>query len=315
MLPPLINIVVPLHNEEIVFDALVQRLIRLMTTSKLTIRVLLVDDGSTDNTSLLMRAISLEDERFTSIFLSRNFGHQIALTAGLAHVDATEAVLLLDGDLQDPPELLEEFYLHFQKGFDVVYGIRTERKESYFKRIAYKTFYRILKQVAYVDIPLDAGDFSLLSRKVVNALNQMPEESRMLRGMRSWVGFRQIGIPYKRLQRHSGNSKYNLTKLFQLAFNGIFNFSEYPIRFITILGFSTMLLSVSYFIVILFKKILLDTVPEGFTALIFLIILFGGVQLIAIGIIGEYILRIFFQVKKRPLYLIKTTIKNGEVNL
>jgi len=307
---PQINILIPLYNEESVFFDLVKRLKSVIDSTNIRTTVILVDDGSKDETPNLIRQLVFTDNRFTGVLLSRNFGHQKCLTAGMAHVNATEGVFILDGDLQDPPELLEEFYAKLSKGYDVVYAIRKERKEGWLKKTAYKSFYRILKKVSMLDMPLDSGDFSMISRRIVDFLNSMPEESRFIRGMRSWVGFEQIGVAYKRDERHSGDSKYSLKKLLGLAFDGIFNFSEYPIKFISFLGVSTIGVSGIYFLVTVLKKWMYGTVPEGFTALLFVVILFGGVQLLAIGIIGEYVLRIFFQVKRRPLFVVKEVIKN-----
>ena len=270
--------------------------------------VILVDDGSTDATSFLMKQLSSKDARFSSVILSRNFGHQLALTAALTMVNASEAVMIIDGDLQDPPELLEEMVLLYKEGYDVVYAVRESRKEGFFKVRFYKLFYRMLQKIASIDIPLDSGDFSLLSRRVVDVMNAMPEESRYLRGMRSWIGFKQIGYKYSRPDRQAGNTQYTLRHLLRLAMNGIFNFSEFPIKFITFLGVSTMSIGVIYFIITLVKRFSSDYVPDGFTAIVFLIILFGGVQLFSIGIIGEYLIRVFFQVKKRPLFIIKELI-------
>ena len=310
---PQINILIPLYNEEEVFDQLISRLTDLINGSDLTITVIMVDDGSRDNTPFLMRDVSMRDDRFTSVFLSRNFGHQRALTAALSCVDAQEAVLILDGDLQDPPELLEDLYLRFKEGYDIVYAVRKKRKESVLQKASYKLFYRILKKISYLHIPLDTGDFSLISRKVVDNLNEMKEESRFLRGMRSWVGYKQIGVPYERAERQAGDSKYSILSLIKLALNGIFNFSEFPIKLITNLGFLTVFISVCYLSLTLIKKYVYGVVPEGFTGLIFAITLFGGVQLISIGVLGEYILRIFFQVKSRPLFIINKQIKNKEI--
>lgn len=305
---PEINIIIPLYNEELVFPLLIKRITELLDRSDLVITVILVDDGSTDATSLLMKQLSSEDERFSSIILSRNFGHQVALTAALTMVNASEAVLIIDGDLQDPPELLEAMYPLYQEGYDVVYAVRETRREGILKVGFYKVFYRVLQKIASIDIPLDSGDFSLLSRRVVDVINSMPEESRYLRGMRSWVGFKQIGYKYSRPDRQAGNTQYSFRHLLRLAMNGIFNFSEFPIKFITFLGVSTMSIGVIYFIITLIKRFSSDYVPDGFTAIVFLIILFGGVQLISIGIIGEYLIRVFFQVKKRPLFIIKELI-------
>lgn len=310
MLNPQINIVIPLFNEEEVFGDLMERLTSVINSSKLSASIIMVDDGSKDNTAFLMEQQSLRDERFISVILSRNFGHQYALTAGFTHVDATEAVLIIDGDLQDPPELMDEFFEQIKLGYDVVYAVREKRKENFFKKIAYRSFYRFLKRISYIDFPLDSGDFSLISRRVVDHLNSMPEESRFLRGMRSWIGFKQIGLPYERQKREAGESKYTFRKLLKLALNGIFNFSEYPIKFVSNMGVMTVLLSLIYFIITVIKRFYFGSVPEGFTSLVLLIIFFGGVQLIAIGIIGEYVLRIFFQVKNRPLFIVKDVIKN-----
>ena len=305
---PQINFLIPLYNEEEVFQSLVDRLKNIMDASPLTIEAILVDDGSRDQTPQLMRSLALQDERFQAIYLSRNFGHQLALSAGLSYVNATDAVLIIDGDLQDPPELISDFYEYYKKGFDVVYAVRKKRKEGFFKKLAYKSFYAFLDKIAYIKIPIDSGDFSLVSRRVVDHLNQMPEESRFLRGMRSWIGYQQIGVEYERHERHSGQSKYPLSKLIKLAFNGIFNFSEYPIKVVFNLGLIVLVISMVYFGHTLFKKLVFGTTPEGFTALLFTIIMFGGVQLIALGLIGEYVLRIFFQVKGRPLFIVKERI-------
>ncbi|MEL6634568.1 MAG: glycosyltransferase family 2 protein [Bacteroidota bacterium] len=312
MSQPQINIVVPLYNEEAVFEKLIQRLQKLMDSMSQSIEVILIDDGSKDQTGMLMRLISLQDPRFQSIFLSRNHGHQLALTAGLSVVNATEAVMVIDGDLQDPPELLTDFYEKLKEGYEVIYAVRKNRKESLPKRMAYKLYYRIQRKLSNVEIPLDSGDFCMMSRRAVDVLNQMPEQSRFIRGMRAWIGFNQIGIEYDRSAREEGESKYSFKQLLSLAFNGIFNFSEFPIRFITRLGIGTVTISLLYLIHTLFKRFVLNEVPEGFTALLLTIVMFSGVQLISLGLIGEYVLRIFFQIKGRPLFIIKEHIRQQE---
>lgn len=309
---PQISIVAPLYNEEQTFPRLIERLNVLMDSTPLSIEVVLVNDGSRDRTPELMEALSLVDARYQSVFLARNHGHQIAVTAGLTFAQASEAVMVIDGDLQDPPELLFELYEHYKKGYDVVYAIRKKRKENYWKRMAYKSFYRILKKISYIDIPLDSGDFSLMSRRVVDVMNAMPEESRYLRGMRSWVGFRQIGITYEREARQAGESKYSLKLLLRLAYNGVFNFSEFPIKIIKRISYFAIGISLIYFFLTLYKRFILQEVPEGFTALLFTIIFFSGIQLFFLGILGEYILRIFFQVKGRPLFVIEKRIVQNE---
>lgn len=309
---PQLSIISPLYNEQETLPLLVQRLDSLMNSlGHLSIEVVLIDDGSRDNTPALMQALALANPRYHCVFLARNHGHQLALTAGIAAARATEAMMIIDGDLQDPPELLGQFYDLYKQGYDVVYAVREKRKENIFKRMAYYSFYRILKQISYIDIPLDSGDFSLISRRIANVLNKMPEESRFLRGMRTWIGFKQIGVKYERSERAAGEPKYNFAMLFKLAYNGIFNFSEFPIRFVSGLGVFTVLMALMYFLGVVIKKYFFHEVIEGFPALLFMVILFGGVQLLAIGIIGEYILRIFFQGKNRPLFIIKSVIKDG----
>lgn len=284
-----------------------------MNSLPLRIEVVLIDDGSRDNTALLMRQIALTDNRYHCVFLSRNHGHQLALTAGLASARATEALFVIDGDLQDPPELLPDFYQKLQEGYDVVYAVRRKRKENFIKKTGYFLFYRLLKSISYVDIPLDSGDFALISRRVADVMNQMPEESRFLRGMRSWVGFKQTGFEYERSERVAGESKYSFKQLFNLAYNGIFNFSEFPIKFMTRSGGVAIGIALVYFVTVIIKKLFYAEVIEGFTALLFVIILFSGVQLMALGIIGEYVLRIFFQSKGRPLYVVKEKIIESTV--
>ena len=309
-----ITILVPLFNEALVLPELFTRLQNLIDGLALQVNVLLVDDGSTDGTAVFIQEQLQNNESFSAIYLSRNFGHALALTAGLANVPVnSDAVFIIDGDLQDPPELLTRFVAKMEEGFDVVYGIRTHRREGFFKKICYKVYYRLLTGFSNIKMPLDAGDFSLISKRVVLKLNTLPEESRYLRGLRSWVGFKQAGLAYQRQQRRGGGeSKYSYRSLFKLAFNGIFNFSEFPIRLIGIVGFLSIFIALFYLAVTVYKKMVFGTVPEGFTALIFAIVLFSGVQLLSLGIIGEYILRIFFQVKQRPLYIIKSKTIKGE---
>jgi dolichol-phosphate mannosyltransferase len=310
---PTISIVVPLFNESDSFPFLVERLDKIIQNSPVPIEVVLVDDGSTDNTAMMMELLAMQNAHYQSVFLARNYGHQTALTAGLQYARGTEAIMIIDGDLQDPPELLFKFYDYYKQGYDVVYAIRKKRREGFMKKLSYKAFYRILKQISYIDIPIDSGDFSLISRRVANILNRMPEESRYIRGMRTWVGFKQIGVEYDRSERMAGSSKYSLKKLFQLAYNGIFNFSEFPIKFISKLGYFTVIISLIYLGYTIFKKVVSGNVPEGFTATLMAIILFSGVQLISLGVIGEYLLRIFFQVKGRPLFVVKNVIQEKEL--
>ena len=307
-----ISIVVPLYNEQAVFDNLIERLVKVIDTTLFSCEVLLIDDGSTDNTRHLVEKICEKDSRFTGILLSRNHGHQLAVSAGLANVRGQKGAMIIDGDLQDPPELVKEFYELLMNGYDVIYAIRKNRKESFLKKVAYSTYYRLQKKISSFTIPIDSGDFSMLSRRVVDTMNNMPEQSRYLRGMRAWVGFKQIGYEYDRDERQAGETKYSWKKLFELAFNGIFNFSDFPVKFITRMGFITVVFSLIYFGYNIYRKLFYDDVPQGFTATILAIILFSGVQLISLGLIGEYVLRIYNQVRKRPLFIIEKIIQEGK---
>lgn len=307
---PEISFVIPLYNEEANFDALCGRLTDIINRLPYTCEVVLVDDGSKDNTALLMSNTALVNEQYHAVFLSRNHGHQLALSAGLKMARATKAVMILDGDLQDPPELIIEFLEKLNQGYDVIYGIRKNRKESNIKKLAYWLYYRIMKSIAHIDLPLDSGDFALISRKVTDYINTMPEQNRYLRGMRTWIGFKQIGIAYQRSARNAGVTKYSWKKLFELAYSGVFNFSTIPVKVITRLGIVTIMVSLAYLAYVIISRFFFNNVPDGFTALIFAIVIFSGVQLISLGIIGEYVLRIYQQSQNRPLFIIDKVICN-----
>ncbi|MCB0396709.1 MAG: glycosyltransferase family 2 protein [Flavobacteriales bacterium] len=305
---PAISIIIPLYNEEEVFPLLKERLQGIMKSPDYSLEIVMVDDGSTDSTPALMEQLAVEDGRFQAVFLSRNFGHQQALSAGLMHVRATEAVMIIDGDLQDPPELVFDFFRKLKEGYDVVYAVRRKRKEGLLKKLAYFLFYRIQRRMTNIRIHADSGDFCMMSTRVVRILNDMPEDNRFLRGMRSWVGFKQYGFEYERAERKAGRSKYSLRMLVNLAYNGIFNFSALPIRFITSLGLYAILLSLGYLTYTLVRKFWFDDVPSGFTGILVAIIMLGGVQLISIGVVGEYVVRIFQQTKGRPRFIVKEHI-------
>lgn len=308
---PNISIVVPLYNEEQVFEQLVQRLSDVMDNAGFSCEVVMVNDGSIDNTAQLVEDLCYKDNRFTGVLLSRNHGHQMAVTAGLAYTRGTKGVMIIDGDLQDPPELVIEFYKLLTEGYDVIYAIRKNRKEGPVKKLAYWLYYRLQKKISNFNIPLDSGDFSMLSRRVVDYMNQMPEQSRYLRGMRSWIGFKQKGYEYNRDERQAGETKYSWKKLFELAFNGIFNFSDFPVKIITRAGFFTIVVSLLYLCYIIFRKLIYNNVPQGFTATFVAIVLFSGVQLLSLGLIGEYVLRIYNQVRNRPLFIVDKLLQEG----
>lgn len=314
MQTPQVTLIVPLYNEEETLPHLIERLDAVLASFPVETEVVLVNDGSKDRTSEMINLLGLSNPKYQIVELSRNFGHPYAITAGMQYARGNEAIMILDGDLQDPPELLHDFYALIKEGYDVVYGVRKKRKENFLKVFAYAAFYRILKSISTIDMPLDSGDFSMISRRVVDLLNQMPEESRYVRGMRTWLGFNQYGYEYERQGRFAGNSKYSFKALMRLAYNGIFNFSEFPITFITRIGVISLIISLIYTGYALFMKIEHGAVPEGFTALLFTITMFGGIQLISLGIIGEYVTRIFFQSKNRPLFVVKNHIVNSKKN-
>lgn len=305
---PEVSIVIPLYNEVKVFKQLTNRLDAVMATLPFSCEVVLIDDGSQDETKELIREVCLRDARYVGLILSRNHGHQLALSAGLANTRGSKAIMVMDGDLQDPPELIADFYNKLSEGYDVIYAVRRKRKEGPLKKLAYWAYYRLQRSVSNFNIPIDSGDFGMISRRVVDHLNNMPEQSRYLRGMRSWVGYKQIGLEYERDARAAGTSSYSFRQLLGLAYNGIFNFSEFPVKFITRTGMYAIILSLFYLGYVLVRKIIYNDVPAGFATLIIAIILFSGVQLISIGLIGEYVLRIYNQVRNRPLFVVDKKI-------
>lgn len=307
---PKISFIIPLYNEAEVFANLIKRMDNLVIRIQEVCEVILVDDGSKDITPLLMKDLSKKDSKYQSIFLSRNFGQQNAISAGLDFARG-QYIMFLDADLQDPPELFFEFMQKINEGYDVVYGVRKNRKEGLFKKLSYSLFYNILNSVSNYPIPKDTGDFGIITRAVAEAMNSYREDGRYLRGVRSWVGFKQVGINYNRSERQAGVPKYTLSKLFKLATDGIFNFTTLPITILVILGAVSIISSLFYLSITIFRKYYYNDVPTGFTAIIFINIFFGGLQLFFIGIIGEYIQRIFFQVKNRPLYILKNSIIDG----
>ena len=310
---PQISIVVPLYNEEASLPYLVERLNKLMEGSELSFEVVLINDGSKDKTPGMMDEIAKKDERYHSVFLSKNVGHQLALSAGLSVCKCTEAALVIDGDLQDPPELFFDFYEKFKAGNDVVYGVREMRDdEGVIKKITSKYFYRFLQNITSTEIPANSGDFCLMSRRVIDRLNTMPEHSRFIRGIRAWIGYERVGLEYEHSQRIEGETKYPMKKMLALAYNAIFSFSQAPVKLITNLGLLSVIVALGYIIVTFIKYFFFGGIVEGFTTLLFFILFFGGVQMVSLGIIGEYVLRIFNEVQGRPLYIISHRIVEGE---
>jgi dolichol-phosphate mannosyltransferase len=305
---PRVSLAIPVHNEEQIVDELIARTTRVLDAIPGgPHEILLVDDGSSDGTLHKLELAAARDPRIVIVSLSRNFGHQVALSAALDHVEG-DVVVVMDGDLQDPPEVIPEFLSKYHEGYDVVYSIRAKRQESWWLRASYYLFYRIIGALAEIRLPQGAGDFGLLSRRVVDVLKSASERHRYLRGLRTWAGFRQIGIPLNRPARQAGRSKYNLRRLFGLAFDGIFAFSVVPLRVSTLLGGLVVVLTLTYAAFALYARIMHDQSPPGFTTVILAIMLLGGIQMLILGIIGEYVGRIYVEVKNRPLYVVKKIV-------
>ena len=309
---PSVSIGVALYNEEAVLPELLERLARVIDALPGEgHQVVLVDDGSVDRTWPIIAEAARKDPRIVAIALSRNFGHQAALTAVLEQVTG-DVTIIMDGDLQDPPEAIPRFLEAYAAGADVVYAKRVNRKEGMLLRLSYHAFYRLVGSLASVQLPMDAGDFGLLSRRVVNELRRTQEHHRYLRGLRTWVGFRQEGIEVERGERFAGDSKYSATKLFKLAFDGIFAFSIVPLRAAAFLGAIAVALTVLFALYSLYAKLFLDRSPQGFTALILVITFVSGVLLFFLGVIGEYVGRVYEEVKGRPIYIIGKVVRNGD---
>jgi polyisoprenyl-phosphate glycosyltransferase len=301
--PPRVSLAIPVYNEEAVVPELIRRTTALLNTLPGgPHEIVLANDGSSDRTLEMLEKAAAQDDRIVVVTLSRNFGHQTALTAALDHVSGDVAVLM-DGDLQDPPEAIPAMLEAYQQGYDVVYVRRVNRKESWGLRICYFLFYRLLAMLSSTQLPLDSGDFGLMSRRVIEEMRRMPEHHRYLRGMRTWVGFRQIGIPVERSARHAGRPKYGPIKLLMLAFDGIFAFSIVPLRAAAILGLVTIALSSLYSLYALYAKFRLGS-PQGFTAVILVMTFLSGMNLFFMGVIGEYVGRVYEETKGRPHYIV-----------
>jgi len=308
---PEISVVIPLYNEEETLSVLAERLTRVLDGLGTTYEVVFVNDGSRDGTAEILRSLHDGDPRIKAIGLSRNFGHQIAISCGIDFA-AGRAVIVMDGDLQDPPEVLPGMIERWREGYDVVYAIRQKRKEGRIKRAAYKTFYWLLRKVSYLDIPLDSGDFSLMDRRVVDLLRRMPERNRFVRGLRTWVGLRQTGYEYARSARYAGQSKYSLTKLMRLAFDGLVSYSFVPLRAVSNLGLFVSLSALLYMGYLLAARLLGDRTIQGWTSTVVIMLFLGGVQLLSLGVIGEYVGRIFDEVKQRPHYIVAEVLGIGD---
>lgn len=300
---PTYSFIIPIYNEEATIAELYRRVAAIMAQVVGETELILVDDGSRDRSLELIRELSQKDDRVVYLSLARNFGHQVAVTAGLNFAQG-EAAIVLDADLQDPPELIPEMVELWREGYQVVYAQRVQRQqEGWFKRFTAYGFYRLLKQLADVDIPTDTGDFCLMDRRVVDVLNQMPERNRYIRGLRSWIGFRQTAVRFHREPRFAGEVKYTFRKSLRLAIDGLVSFSKVPLRISTYIGMLSAAIAVLMALVVLYWRLFERNSPvTGFTTIAIAIFFLGSVQLFSIGILGEYIGRIYEEVKGRPLY-------------
>lgn len=306
-----ISVVIPCYNETAVLPELFSRVTQAAESWPYPWEIICVDDGSKDATWPLLLAQQQKDPRWRGLSLARNFGHQTAVSAGIYHATG-DAVMVIDADLQDPPEELIRFIQKWQEGNEVVYAVREKRKEGPIKKICYWLFYRLMTRIASLEIPQDSGDFCLMDRRVVDVLRQMPERNRYVRGLRAWVGFRQVGLAYERHARAAGEAKYTFRNLLRLARDGIFNFSTVPLTLVSQLGLFITGLSLLGIVWVLATKIFSDFFEhfgfpqvQGFTTIVISVLFLGGIQMLSIGIIGEYIGRIYEEVKRRPAWVIK----------
>jgi glycosyltransferase involved in cell wall biosynthesis len=300
---PAISVVVPLYDEEHNVTELHRRLSCVLLAMGLPFEILFVNDGSDDATAAMIDGFHQDDANLTVMHLSRNFGHQSAVWAGLDYARG-QSVVVLDGDLQDPPEIIPQLVDRWREGYDVVYAVRKHRKERPLKRFAYYSFYRLLRLISDLDIPLDSGDFCLMDRRVVQTLRRLPERIRFIRGLRTFVGFRQVGLPYERDARQVGRSKYSLGSLIHLAIDGLVSFSGRPLRLVSCIGASTTMIAIILGVWVAVDAFINQTAPRGWASLLAVVLFMSSVQLICLGIIGEYIRLIFLEVKGRPSYIV-----------
>jgi dolichol-phosphate mannosyltransferase len=302
----LLSVVLPAYNEQEVLPLAYQRLSAMksvLAEREVDYELVFVNDGSRDDTARMLDELALSDPHVRAVHLSRNFGHQAAVTAGL-EMARGDVVAIMDCDLQDPPEVLPDFLSKWREGFQVVYAIRKKRKEWFGKRLAYWTFYRLMRLVSELDIPLDSGDFCLMDRSAVDLLNGLPERQRFVRGLRTWIGLKQTGVEYERQARQAGVPAYTLSKLLKLAADGLVSFSGAPLRLVMRLGLLGVVAGFALGLWVLLDTIFIHRAPRGWASLACLVLLMSSIQLLSLGIIGEYLSRIFLEVKGRPTYLI-----------
>lgn len=310
-----LSVIVACYRDEGSVEEMLRRLTSVLGGITSNYEIIYVNDASPDNAEAVLVEAARRDPHLTVISHARNFGSQNAFSSGM-RIARGDGVVLMDGDLQDPPEMIPAFVEKWLGGYDVVYGVRVKRKESPFRQIAYKIFYRVFHQLAYVDIPLDAGDFALMDRKVVDVLNTLPERDRFLRGLRAWAGFKQTGVPYVRAARYAGESTNSLWDNIRWAKKGIFSFSYKPLEWISYVAYGVVGLTALAMLYYLIRYLILPDAPPGWMTLMMVTLFFGGIQMLSLSIIGEYLARLFEEVKQRPLFVIKDVyhFQNDEEN-
>ena len=308
---PIYTIVVPVYNEEPVIEETYKRLTAVMEQTGGPYEIIFINDGSIDSSAIIIKKIAESDNHIRLVDFSRNFGHQPAITAGMDYAKG-DAVVIIDADLQDPPEVILQMIDKWKEGYEVVYGKRTERKgETFFKKSTANLYYRFLRFMTSVDIPVDTGDFRLIDRKVIEAMKRINEKNRYVRGLISWVGFRQTYVEYTREKRFAGETKYPLKKMIALAINGIASFSYKPLKFATSFGILLSCFGFIYMIIVIFQRLFTDTTIQGWASLIIILLFTQGITLIVLGLIGEYIGRIYDEAKDRPVYIVREEIGGG----
>lgn len=301
-----LSVVIPVFNEEKNIPILYQRLKKALSSISKRHEIIFINDGSSDNTHIVLKQLRQEDKAIKYMSFSRNFGHMAALNAGLENASGNK-IVIMDADLQDPPEIISKMYKKSIEGFDVVYGIKTKRKEGVAKRVMFSLYYKILNKISSYKMPLDAGTFSIINHRVLETLKNIPERNKYFSGLRAWVGFKQTGVIYERAARYSGKPT-SLKRLVSLAFDGFFSFSYIPLKIASLFGFMFAALAFAMIIFVIIARIFLHLGIVGWTSTISAILLIGGVQLITLGIIGEYLARIYDQVKNRPEYIISEKV-------
>ena len=310
---PTLSLIIPVFNEEEIIEELDRRLKAFLAALDETWEVVFINDGSKDRTLEMLRALSAEEPRYKIVDFARNFGHQLAITAGMDRAEG-DAVVVMDADLQDPPEVVQEMLERWREGYDVVYGQRTSRAgETFFKKVTAAGFYRLFSALIPIEVPLDTGDFRLMSRRVILTMRALREQHRFVRGMVSWIGFKQCAVKYERPERFAGETKYPLRKMLRFAVDGITSFSVVPLRLATWLGVFSGVVAIATSIWALYAKLFGDT-EQGWTTIVIVVALAASAQLLMTGILGEYIGRIYEEVKRRPLYVVQDTYNLGETN-